>query len=87
MIKHFIEIRERVVFMERINIRRPSVKSPLELRSSFSPAKSISTFSMGSERPVDQKVKKEFKQSIQNKYKPENKPLERAMGASYFRNN
>ena len=40
-----------------------------------------------SERQVDERTKKEFKMSMQNKYKPENKPLERAMGSSYFRNN
>lgn len=108
MIKHFIEIRERVSLNQLIKKRKPSVRSPMESRSPFdgrssvspnksikntspnrslSPNKSISNMSITSERQVDERTRREFKQSIQSKYKPENKPLERAMGASYFRNN
>jgi hypothetical protein len=86
MIKTFIEVRERANLIDKINRRKPSIKSPSDIRISLSPAKSISSMSIHSDRQIDDKTKKEFKQSIQNKYKPENKPLEKAMGASYFRN-
>ena len=87
MIKSFVEVRERACDVDGIKRRRPSVKSQ---GSKFSPIsnKSLNSSSyLNSEKRVDDKTKKEFKQSISNKFKPENKALERSLGSSYFRNN
>ena len=77
-----------------LDLRSPiDSRSTINARSSVmsnkspSPSKTLSSVSIVTERAVEDRTKKEFKQSIQSKYKPENKPLERSMGSSYFRNN
>jgi hypothetical protein len=86
MIKTFVEVRERACLVDGINRRRPSVKS---VSSKYSPntgrSLNSSTY-VNQERRVDDKTRKEFKKSISNKFKADNKALERSVGSSYFRN-
>jgi hypothetical protein len=87
MIKTFVEVRERACLVDGIKRRRPSVKS---IGSKYSPSNERSLESsmyMRQEKRVDDRTKKEFKKSISNKFKADNKSLERSVGSSYFRNN
>ena len=87
MIKTFVEIRERACLVDGIKRRRPSVKST---ESKYSPSNerslNSSTYVKQDKRTYD-RSKKEFKKSISNKFKADNKSLERSVGSSYFRNN
>lgn len=87
MIKVFVTVRERANLNDVIKKRKPSLRSQNDMRRDPSPNKSLSSMSINSsDRQVDERAKKEFKQSMQNKFKPENKPLERIMASSYFKN-
>lgn len=87
MIKTFVQVREKSCLIDGIKRRRPSVKSHGSKLSPISNRSLNSSNYLNSEKRVDDRTKKEFKQSISNKFKPENKALERSLGSSYFRNN